>query len=237
MLVTARTTLIMGTSISLLMVLLGCGTAPQSPTTDACINHADCGTDKKCFSGECLAVECFYSADCPRGFYCDDSYSCVAGCTSASDCLAGEACDIVSNECLSYGCRETQLDCALGEWCIDGECMVATPSPCTTCDYLDWKTGIGDEQECVLYSFLQDVNCDWRDNVGCPEHLNCFPSDGLGLVEDGICVNAYGFLRCDTSTDCPRGFFCKPDIYQNGEGINVCWADCRFFLEQGFVSP
>ena len=94
---------------------------------------------------------------------------------------------------------------------------------------------MGLEQECVIHSFASDSSCDWRANTGCPDGMSCFPADGNGESEDGICIYSYGFLRCDSALDCPRGFFCKEDIYQNGEGIDVCWGDCPFYLSQGLL--
>ena len=215
-----------------LLLVIGCRFSDKAE--QPCYNSADCSDGEKCFSGQCLEVDCFHSEDCLFGEYCAEDYECKTGCFVDGDCHSGDGCNVNSNQCESYGCRDSQLDCRIGEFCIDATCQVSEPSPCQTCSYEEWTEGMEPDQECVLYSFAEGSSCDWRQNTGCPEHLNCYPDDGLGLVEEGICVNAFAFLRCQTQTDCPRGFFCKEDIYQNGGGVNVCWADCRFYLEQGY---
>ena len=54
-----------------------------------------------------------------------------------------------------------------------------------------------------------------------------------GEVETGTCVDTFAFMRCEDATDCPRGFFCAMDIYQNGTEVNICKGDCPAYEAAG----
>ena len=147
--------------------------------------------------------------------------------------MNGEAC--LGGDCIADACEDTQLDCQLGELCLAGECQTSDPSACALCDYQDWSLGMAAPQECVLYEFDTSLSCDWQNDTGCPVDMHCYPDDGQGLSDTGFCVYSYAFLLCESSTDCPRGFYCREDIYRDDSQVNVCWGDCPFYRQQGLI--
>ena len=94
---------------------------------------------------------------------------------------------------------------------------------------------MGGERECVIVSYDRTIPCDWRLDSGCPDTMSCYPADGAGLVDEGVCIYSYAFFRCDVDTDCPRGFSCAQDIYANDSEIHVCWGDCNMYISQGWL--
>ena len=165
---------------------------------------------------------------------CSDARLCTMGCFEDGDCLAGRLCS-EDGMCLEANCRSSQLDCQTGERCIDGACTMISPSPCSSCSYQDWVEGLGEERECVIVSYDTSFLCDWNEDIGCPNTMSCYPADGVGETEEGVCIQSYAFYRCEEEEDCPRGFHCAQDIYANESGINVCWGECSFFLSQGWL--
>ena len=109
------------------------------------------------------------------------------------------------------------------------------PSPCESCSYQDWVDGLEGGRECILYSYDLSLECDWNQDQGCPEDMRCYPADGQGLVEEGVCMYSYAMYHCENTGDCPRGFHCLEDVYLNDSGINVCWADCKLYREEGWL--
>lgn len=186
-----------------------------------------------CIADVCTNIECSTSFDCALQTYCNEENRCIEGCTQDEDCFAGFSCS--EGACSAYECRDAALDCLLGEQCQDGRCQIVEPSPCTPCTYQDWSHGLGSQRECVIVSYNRTIPCDWMTDQGCPDTMSCYPADGMGLVEEGVCIYSYAFFRCDTDSDCPRGFSCAQDIYANESEINVCWGDCRLYLEQGWL--
>lgn len=197
-----------------------------------CQNNTECSGTSRCVLGTCIAVECATTYDCPLEHVCAES-NCVSGCSEDKDCLAGRSC--IEGYCTEYGCRDTQLDCRIGERCIEGECTLLEPIPCSACTYADWLKEQDLASECMIQSFDVSIACNWRLDQGCPEDMSCYPADGEGLVEEGVCIQSYTLSVCVSDDDCPRGFYCSEDIYANGSGINVCWGDCAFYIGQGWL--
>lgn len=210
---------------------LSSSTSESKP--DVCHNSAECAVGFSCQDQICAPIDCLRSQDCAINEYCGENHVCVEGCRYEDDCYAGEHC--LDGQCQSYGCRDAHLDCLLGERCIEQECLFVEPSPCTSCSYADWRDGMGSEQECVIVSYNQTIECDWSTDEGCPDGMSCYPADGLGEVEEGVCIHSYAFFRCTVDVDCPRGFHCAQDIYANDTDVHVCWGDCNYYLSQGWL--
>ncbi|MEC7987168.1 MAG: hypothetical protein VX278_18510 [Myxococcota bacterium] len=211
----------------------GCTLQEKKESTGTCENSTECVVGSMCAGGFCIEAECFYSEDCPYSSYCTEDYQCVEGCQNSADCIPGYACE--QNLCVEQGCRDSQLDCRIGEICTESECILLEPSPCENCSYSDWLEGLGEERECIIYSYDLSVSCDWSLDSGCPSGMSCYPADGLGQVEEGVCIYSYAMYRCSSTQDCPRGFHCLEDVYQNESGINVCWANCKQYIEEGWM--
>ena len=216
------------------LFFLSCTLQEKKETIETCYNSTDCSSGYLCGGGLCLAAECFYSEDCPYSSYCSADHLCVDGCELDSDCIPGEICD--QDRCTEQGCRDSQLDCKIGERCVDQVCVEPNPGPCESCRYQDWVEGLEGERECIIYSYALSQSCDWHQDVGCAEGMSCYPADGQGLVEEGVCIYSYAMYRCESIQDCPRGFHCLEDVYLNDSGINVCWADCKTYREEGWLA-
>ena len=217
----------------MLLILLACHLYSSAPKDLLCENHAECADGSSCISNRCREVGCLSSFDCGLEQYCDEQYQCISGCRDNTDCAAGDNC--FEGACAAYECRSAELDCMLGEQCIEKECVMVEPSPCTSCTYEDWEQGMGDGRECVIVSYDRTIPCDWSMDDGCPSTMSCYPADGVGLVEEGVCIHSYAFFRCTLDEDCPRGFSCAQDIYANDSDIHVCWGDCNLYRSQGWL--
>ena len=215
------------------VLLLACNFLPSKQQYAHCENHAQCETGFSCLHNRCRQVDCISSLDCKLKEFCNSDFQCALGCNQDLDCLSGERCS--QRECIQYECRTSELDCLIGERCIEQECVEVEPGPCDPCTYADWEQGIGEERECVIVSYDRTIPCDWRLDEGCPDTMSCYPADGIGLVDEGVCIYSYSFFRCDIDTDCPRGFSCAQDIYANDSEIHVCWGDCNVYISQGWL--
>ena len=193
-----------------------------------CVHDAEC--DERCINGACVAAECYRNADCAYGHRCTDQ-GCVSGCDEAADCAAGESC--IDAVCEPAACQLTSTDCGYGERCVDSECQPEGFPHCQPCAYEDWLTSPNGSQECILYNLRPAGSCDWRQGNGCEADYACFPADGLGEVEEGICLQSFWFKPCSQTEDCARPFVCKSDIYQDGSDIGVCWAECPLWRALG----
>ena len=120
----------------LITLLSGCNGA----STAQCQDNAGC-ENQACVEGKCVDVDCLDSNECDLYQYCSDKdYTCTPGCSADTDCMAGETCDLEKNECESYGCRDTQLDCpkqrckwTLGAHCQADDLALQPFSPNTCC--------------------------------------------------------------------------------------------------------
>jgi hypothetical protein len=114
-----------------------------------CLSANDCGTNKECKSGSCVAfTPCTSSLMCPMDQVCDqDSKRCVE-CVMTGDCKNGQACiDHVcraacssDKDCraLSQLCDSTQMvcvdcvkseDCAANKYCVNHACLDRVCAP------------------------------------------------------------------------------------------------------------
>ena len=176
-----------------------------------CVDNADCTDGEACLLNVCEPVQCLSSESCAIREFCDtDTYVCRAGCEADEDCQAGESCNVGTNTCEVYGCRDTNLDCAIGEVCspVSGQCQYAHNGHCDTCEPdLLWG----------------DVNgsCQDRDAF-------CLTFDG----EDFFC-----FQECTPgANDCPRGYVCDGTQDFDGDGRidYTCGAYCPTLYANGW---
>lgn len=215
----------------------------------ACEVNSDCQLGEACINGECGNPECLTSADCPLSEYCNTDYRCAAGCEGDADCVSGETCN--DGNCAPAGCRDTDLDCAYGEYCdvttgqcydADGVCDDCDPGSDTDC-FGDTERGpcsaaggCPSGQECYVAeydsSFICSRDADCEGDEVCSE-INF----GGGVVEGPYCLrtacySGATYPRCDIEADepCPRGFHC-----QDLGSAAYCTADCGWLKENGHL--
>jgi hypothetical protein len=214
-----------------LMVFLftACGSTGKSPD---CVDHGQCNEGQACMEGVCADADCLASTECGLGEYCSPAeFTCETGCMDDGDCFAGEECNLENRSCVSYGCRSTELDCAVGEFCDTdansntfGECYKDDRNHCKVCDV---------------------------DRNNCPNGMDCFMFEqGNSCYSDNDCANGW---TCDLFADfnfychrdrclstckpnqkdsCPSGFSCGDT---SGFGDYYCIADCAYLKENGHL--
>ena len=224
-------------------------TETTTVNTNYCNNNAECGEGLLCVDNSCLEAQCITSMDCQIEEFCSEYYQCVPGCMQDTDCFSGEICQ--ENACVTQGCRDTELDCEVGEFCDQSTatCYEDSFDHCASCDVDMWQNGISGGH-CVLYNYDQNKYCDWNDftlsGTGCDAHETCLPlylfdaPDALFPTQGGFCSSIYSFKTCATSGDvCPRGFSCRYNIYNNTdpleENVDVCLGDCDYYRDNGFL--
>ena len=206
-----------------------------------CNNSAECGEGLLCVDNHCLESECFSSTDCQLEEFCSEFFQCVPGCMQDSDCLAGDAC--VENTCTTQGCRSTELDCEVGEYCDTStqSCYEDSFDHCGSCDFNQWQSGISGG-ECVVYSYDEFSYCNWdswtQTGTGCRASESCLPMYLIDPLASngGFCASIYKFKTCSPGVEdtCPRGFNCIADIYGDGSNTNVCISDCDYLISNGY---
>jgi hypothetical protein len=138
-----------------------------------CYDHGDCAEGEGCVEEVCQAVECVSSATCELSTYCDlRSYTCKNGCETDDDCVAGQECN-GSNQCVAYGCRDTQLDCYYNEVCNlnTGTCDLSQDAHCKPCSS-SLNCGAG---ECFSFDTAADTYCllECEADLDCPRGYTC----------------------------------------------------------------
>ena len=235
-----------------MMTMLAC--TPQGVTESktasglSCINSSDCMDGELCVEKSCQVVDCATSTDCALEEYCNTDYECISGCETNNDCFAGDNCNTDSNECESYGCRDTVLDCQVGEFCnpMTAECYQDSRGHCRIfCTFNDLVNGASGG-ECVNFdsgsgSCMVDYN---GNQSGCGGGAVCYPNDPSdpnwiwGSIP-GTCIEFYKLLYCDANSSqeqCPNGFACSPLYYTDGSQTNpVCIGDCQFYKDNGYL--
>lgn len=183
-----------------------------------CSDNAGC-QNQACVDNQCVDVDCLNSNDCNLYEYCSDvEYTCVSGCSADTDCMAGESCDVETNTCIEYGCRDTQLDCPIGDYCNrnSGDCY---DDPEGTCDFCTEDQSYADQLELLFGGSLQDRHCVQWDAAGTTFYWLslCNPNQG--------------------SEACPRGFACYENIYDPSSGLEVaaCIGDCDYYRQEGYL--
>lgn len=185
------------TALLLVLSLVACKKEPAAE----CIDHGGCPAGNACIEGACEPVQCLTSSDCNLHEFCDArSFACRAGCSDDGDCYAGETCDTATKECVEYACRSTDLDCEIGEFCVDGECEKDDAPHCQACDPYDSRSCPQGSDCWVFDSQTLDAYCLVRcerdgGNDQCPRGFECTDVTGMGdfacsawcptLVENG----------------------------------------------------
>mgnify|MGYP000847631655 CR=1 FL=1 len=213
-------------ALILASLLAGCSSsAKDTEPGGACASAEDCPNDLQCIAEQCIDVQCTTSAECPFESYCDQqNYACVDGCREDGDCLSGDVCDAVSNTCVGSSCRDTELDCAYGQYCNTdtGECYDDTREHCKSCDVTATNNQCG-SGECFFY---QGDTC--NNSGDCDDGYTCSNVPGYGK----ICHADFCLMSCNPNQAdaCPRGF----DCIDFGTG-GYCNADCIYMTENGYL--
>jgi hypothetical protein len=181
----------------------GCDVRPSNSQGETCRDASDCtveaGQLAACIRNACEAVECLSSADCALGSWCpaaDGDFSCKPGCETNDDCHAGESCS-AEGTCEAYGCRNTNLDCWIGEVCnqATGECEESPEPHCAVCN------GVG-EWEFEDQGTLDPCDDEWTGHGGCGgDGAQCGPFTDGG--------DQYCMVPCGADDSCPRGYTCQ----------------------------
>ena len=151
-----------------------------SVSTVPCLDNGNCSEGQACVAEVCMDVECLSSSECGLQQFCNTAkYTCDAGCEINADCMAGETCE--EGSCEVYGCRDTQLDCFIGEVCnvSTGICEQSPGQHCEPCGGQSCGTGA----EC--FTFETDavsgyclVECSGDEE--CPRGYSCSDPTGAG---------------------------------------------------------
>jgi hypothetical protein len=212
----------------LLFWLMACG----GPTRD-CIDNGGCYEGEACVNEQCVSVDCVTSSECALEQFCDPaSYVCSDGCLEDVDCLAGDECNVATGQCESAGCRATELDCPIGEFCETDESSADfgvcydDPRPhCELCDATENNTCSG-ASEC----FIVEAGDSCQNDADCPSGWTC---DRLDVGGGKVCHEDRCLVACDLETDsCPSGFQCA-DV--TGAGDIFCSADCGWLDDNGYL--
>jgi len=129
--------------------------------------------------------------------------------------MAGESCDLSSNTCEAYGCRDTHLDCEIGEICNanSGDCY---DDPGGTCDSCTADENYDDQITLLFGGALSGQHCvQWDTNV----------YYWLALCNPNAAVDS-----------CARGFTCVEEIYGDPSfSVDACIGDCTFYIDNGYL--
>jgi hypothetical protein len=131
--------------------------------------------------------------------------------------MAGESCDMNTNTCEEYGCRDTQLDCPIGEYCDtgSGDCY---DDPYGSCDSCSYDQNLDDILALYFGETLQNRHCVQWD-------LGATTFYWLALCNINEGENA-----------CPRGFVCVEDIYDDPDTlVDACIGDCDYYRQKGYL--
>ena len=222
---------------------LACTEAPEKAEEGGtCTNSAECAEGQLCLKNECRDVDCLTSNDCDIEQYCSTEYACEAGCENDNDCFAGDSCNTSTQVCETYGCRDTQLDCEIGEFCNvpTGECYEDDQPHCRTCSLNDLLYPVFGE-ECLLWNETGGnctVDLFFGTQSGCPSDEVCYPVDPADPFNpNGTCYKSYAVMSCDINAEeaCPRGFSCVQLTYTDGSTTDVCYGDCQYYRENGYL--
>ncbi|MBJ93052.1 MAG: hypothetical protein CMP23_01105 [Rickettsiales bacterium] len=151
-----------------------------------CETSANCENGTVCTeSGRCVEVSCHSSVECPIETWCNsDSGACEPGCLSSRDCLPTNICDEETRQCVLPGCRNTDLDCDLGQFCnaLSGQCYDAgRPATqdtyyCKSCESrADCNGGVDGPNWCLRMGGSSQTYCGVDCSAGqqCPRGYSC----------------------------------------------------------------
>jgi hypothetical protein len=206
-------------------LLLACGGGGQQ-----CLYTSDCGDGFVCDeTGTCSVAECANNTQCGIGTYCNGDNVCTSGCSEDLDCEAGTTCNVEAHQCEAYGCRTTELDCALGQYCdtSTGECLDDERGHCNVCD-VDGGNNQCDAGTCVIWDVFDTCNND--NQCGTDETCDLF-------LEGRLCHKDRCLLTCDPGAElnCPRGLTCTVGVLADAPNTAYCLGDCDYLKEFGFL--
>jgi len=169
--------------------LLILGLLPACKTAPECVDNGDCtGSLEACIADKCRPVECKDSTTCGLHAFCDtrnDTYTCKQGCQVDGDCLAGEECNTEAHKCVSYGCRNTTLDCEVGQVCNESTatCEDDPRAHCKPCSFTG-SSPCGSRGQCFQFEAGDTsgyclMECRPAD-ADCPAGFGCEDVSGYG---------------------------------------------------------
>lgn len=209
---------------------------------ESCSINTDCPRGMLCIQEQCVQTDCLTSSDCPHNKYCSELRKCKKGCESNSDCKSGSICND-EGKCEEYTCRDTELDCQPGEYCLENGCQPTNFPICEPCDYYDFFADINGGV-CAIVDVVEHLSCEWdtiqqRPLSSCPENLKCLPSQFVGFQDGGgICAETLHLKTCSVDTPCPRGFQCYDNIFRSSDPQNqvaACLGNCEFYVDEGYL--
>lgn len=183
-------------ALLLLLCLTGC-VEKDCETSDNCPDGTVCSE-----SGFCSQVSCNSSVECPIESWCNsDVGQCESGCLNDRDCLPTHTCDAEARTCTEPGCRSTQLDCNVGEFCntLSGQCFSTGGAPyCRSCETkFDCNSGTDGPNWCLRMGGSSQTYCG---------------------------------VDCSAGQECPRGYSCGRvrtvgDVTVAYQCVAPCWED------------
>ena len=172
------------------------------------------------------AAECLDNTMCEPGFVCYEQACRAAECTDSTQCGIQQYCDPRSFRC-SDGCRTTELDCPVGEFCdtVTGDCFASDDPLCSkTCDVGSLSNSCPAGTACEVTT-IGDT---------CRRDADCESGWFCDLFTDNVmyCHQDFCLTSCRPADDdpCPAGFTCV-----QGSVGNVCYGDCGWYKENGYL--
>lgn len=224
-----------------------CGDQVCSPVDGTCVDcvaDADCaddgdvctaetcGADNTC-SSSAIAGCCAAAAECDDSDLCTDDACVDNNCTNvATSCDDSDAC--TDDTCdAATGCVHTDVPCAVGEICVDGNCLTACTADvdcddsnlCTT-DTCDTAVGACSNAAvtCDDSVTCTDDSCDATTGA-CVNANNCAAGETCDLTS-GLCSPGTACTVATEAVDCPdNGDFC--------DGAESCDATTLFCVHAG----
>ena len=145
-----------------------------------CETSANCEDGTVCTeSGFCVEVSCISSVECPIESWCNsDTGTCQQGCLNDRDCLPTNVCNEDDRQCAAPGCRTTQLDCQVGQFCnsLSGQCYEAGGYYCQQCESkFDCNGGVDGPNWCLRMGGSTQTYCGVDCSAGqqCPRAYSC----------------------------------------------------------------
>ncbi len=184
---------------------------------------AACGTART-QAGIPPGAECIDNSGCALGQVCTEALTCRAvECVASADCGFGERCDVDAFACV-IGCG-SDADCLASEVC-DAEAEQCVSRSCVD-THRDCSVG-----EVCARGVCEPARGDWCSGCDsgpaqCGAAEECIEFEGA--------AGAFCYDRCRTDADCPSGFDCLVIDLQPGGPTPLCYANCGFLTDQGYL--
>ncbi len=191
-----------------------------------CLLAVACASSSAPPDGPPADAECLDNAGCEIGEICNEAYRCESvGCLTTESCSFGSVCDAVTLECVP-GC-ERDSDCLASEQCdaTSSTCVsrtcTQTQTDCAVGEFCDPGTGVCTQAPGTWCDTCPGGDVDCRPQ----EHCITFGAETVGRCYD----------PCRDDADCPSGFQCLTVDLQPGGPTNICYANCTFLTENGYL--